>query len=821
MYSHFLVASITIYYFIKNTIMKIKQIICLVAYLIAAKLIIAQHTISGNIKDFATQKNVINASIYISDLKLGVPTNEYGDFKIKNLKTGTYRLECSAIGYATVIKNIELKQDTILNIEFYKAVSELNEVVVTGVTRSTELKLSPVIIKAIDKNALNQNSSTNLIDALKNIPGISQISTGAALSKPIIRGLGYNRVISLYNGIRQEGQQWGDEHGIEIDEYDIDRIEIVKGAGSLMYGSDGIAGVLNFLSPKSPHIGEIKTQITNNYQSNNNLLGFSFSNAGNKKGIQWLGRFSSKLASNYQNKYDGKIYNSGFKETDGSLFLGINKNWGHTNINVSSFNTKVNLPQGDRDSSGSFIFTKADGTEATANKNDLNGYKIGFPHQAINHLRISVNNYFIFNSGTLNADFAIQNNKRREFGDVANPKDIALFFDLTTFNYSLKYNLKKQNNWETSFGINGMQQSNTNKGLEFLIPAYKLFDAGAFLFAQKTFNKKITFASGFRFDNRSINASKLTLDTLGKATNTNDSTTTEKFIGFKKNYSGFSGSIGLSYQLNKVSTLKVNFSRGFRAPNISELSSNGRHEGTFRYEIGNENLKSETSNQIDVAYFLNAEHFTFEVTPFVNFISKYIFTEKLKDNLGNDIIPDTLDPAPAFQFKQGNATLVGSEIYFDMHPHPLDWLHIENSFSFVQATQANQTDSTRYLPFIPAAKYRLELRAQFANVGKKISNAYFKIAVDHFFKQNKIYSAYATETTTPAYSLLSAGIGANISAYKKKDFANIYISAENLANTAYQSHMSRLKYAPQNIATSRNGIFNMGRNVSVKLILNL
>ncbi len=169
-----------------------------------------------------------------------------------------------------------------------------------------------------------------------------------------------------------------------------------------------------------------------------------------------------------------------------------------------------------------------------------------------------------------------------------------------------------------------MQQRNVNKGLEFLIPAYKLLDAGAFLFTQKTFNKKITFATGLRYDNRNINVSKLILDTLGIQTNLNDSTTTEKFAGYKNNYNGFSGSIGLSYQLNKVSTLKINFSRGFRAPNISELSSNGRHEGTFRYEIGNANLKSETSNQVDVAYFLNAILEIVRLPTFIFFFKLYM-----------------------------------------------------------------------------------------------------------------------------------------------------------------------------------------------------
>ena len=180
-----------------------------------------------------------------------------------------------------------------------------------------------------------------------------------------------------------------------------------------------------------------------------------------------------------------------------------------------------------------------------------------------------------------------------------------------------------------------------------------------------------------------------------------------------------------------------------------------------------------------------------------------------------------LHPAPAFQFAQSSATLLGGEIYLDVHPHPLDWLHIENSFSYVQATQNKQPDSTRHLPFIPAPKYRGELKAQFKKVGKKLTNAYVKFGVDYYFQQNRIFKAYETETRTGSYTLLSAGLGANVKAFNRPKFMTVYISAENLADISYQSHLSRLKYAPNNPLTGRTGVYNMGRNFSVKLVFNL
>ncbi len=784
-----------------------------------------QHKLRGIVTDQQTKEKLIGATIYITDLKTGTATDRDGAYLIGPIKKGSYLIEVSLLGYKRVTERLVIRTDTILNFTLNEATTELNHVVVTAVSHSTELKHSPIVIKPVDLETLNQTSSTNLIDALKNIPGVNQITTGAGISKPTIRGLGYNRIITLYNGIRQEGQQWGDEHGIEIDEYAIDRVEIVKGPGSLMYGSDGIAGVINFISPKAPHANELKTQLVTDYQTNNNLIGTSISNAGNKNGFQWLGRISNKLAGNYRNKYDGIVYNSGFKEHSESLALGLNKKWGYTHIDFSSFSSTLNMIEGERDQLGRFTFLAPDGLGSTnivsSTANDLNGYQIGFPHQQVDHLRFLANNFFILQKGTLNFDIGFQNNTRKEFGDIMNPNNKALFFDLSTINYNLRYNLTELKGWDISLGINGIFQGNKNKGLEFLIPAYHLFDAGGFVFGQKTVAKDLILAGGFRVDSRTIAADKLILDPFGAPTNRLWSLNTLKFKALNNNYTSYSGSIGLSYQADHESTFKINLSRGFRAPNIAEIASNGKHEGSFRYEYGTSNLNPELSHQIDVAYFLNTDHLTFEATPFVNFISNYIYSRKLSNIAGGDSIPNSSDPAPAFKFAQGNAVLKGGEIYFDIHPHPLDWLHIENSFSFVQATQNNQPDSTKYLTFIPPPKYSGELKAKFKKIGKSLTNGYLKFGIDYYFKQDHYFKAYQTETPTPAYTLLSAGLGANVKAFKKADFLSIYLSAENLADVAYQSHLSRLKYGPLNPMTGKMGVCNMGRNISLKLIFNM
>ncbi len=781
----------------------------------------AQITVSGRVQDAQSAEPIIGATIHIADNNAFAISDEDGRYEIRNLRPGTLLFEISYISYKVLIQRIAISKDTVLNFSLSESVTELHEVVVTGVSRSTALRETPIAIKTVDQASLFQNTSSNIIDALTKVPGINSISTGPAISKPVVRGLGYNRIITLNNGIRQEGQQWGDEHGIEIDEFAIDRVEIIKGPGSLIYGSDAIGGVLNFIAPKPPADGQTKTQWISNYQSNNNLIANSFSIAGNKTEFQYSGRLTQKLAANYQNANDGKVANSGFRELDGDAFLGLTKKWGYSYLRINSWNSTLNLPEGTRDSLGRFTYENSEGEEIVATDRDLRGYKIGFPHQTIRHAGAALNNYFILRSGSLKIDLGIQNNQRMEFEESAEPEVPGLHTSLFSFNYNARYNLNPVNGWETSFGIGGMLQNNKNKGEEFLIPDYLLADGGVFAISQKKLAKKWMLSGGLRGDIRNLKTEALFLDSSGRPTQKDDPDSFRKFTAIHKNYYGFSGSLGWSFLMDSQNTLKLNISRGFRAPNIAEVSSNGKHEGTFRYEIGNAHLKSENSLQFDLAYFHHSDHLSIEFSPYLNHISNYIFMEKLKSTDGRDSIPDPQNPAPAFQFQQGNAALYGGEIFTDIHPHPLDWLHIENSFSFVRAVQVNQPDSTRNLPFIPAPRYRGEIRAELKDIQKLLSNTYIKFGVSTWLPQNHFYAAYQTETATPAFTLLHAGIGTTLHLKNKKGFLRFLFNVENLTDKAYQNHLSRLKYAPENIATGKMGIYDVGRNYSLKAVFTL
>jgi iron complex outermembrane receptor protein len=772
--------------------------------------------VTGRVLDQRTQEPLPGATVLFPDLKQGTSTATDGTFRFNNLPRGRFLIQVRFIGYSTVVRTVETGSTTPLEIALTPADTEIGQVVVTGVSASTEMRRSPVPTSVIDHARLNQSAATNAVDAIAHTPGLSQITTGAAISKPVIRGLGGNRVITLNNGSKQEGQQWGDEHGIEIDEYSIDRAEVIIGPGSLLYGSDGMAGVVNFLAPDPVDDGKVLLEAAAGYQTNNHQQGYSLMNAGNRHGFNWLVRGSRKVAGNYQNRYDGRVFNSGFRELNGNGYVGLNKSWGYSHLTFSSFNQRIGLVEGDRDpGTGRFVrpgIGPADEPYVTVPDEDLRGYAIAVPYQRINHLRVGSENNLIFGQHRLTLNVGWQQNLRREYGEVETPTDPSLYFQLRTLDYALRYFLPETNGWNTTVGVSGMRQENVNKGLEFLIPAYRLLDGGVFAVTKKSFGA-LDLSGGLRYDLRHISADALYLGANEEPVPAPEGE--QKFMDFTSNFRNLSGSVGGAYSLTENLVLKANASRGFRAPNIAELGSNGIHEGTIRYEIGDPNLKAETSLQLDGGVSFTSDHVGLTVDAFRNGIQNYVFPTRLADSV-------SVDGDPVFRYGQGNARLAGGEITLDLHPHPLDWLHFENSFSMVRAVQLNQPDSLRFLPLIPADRLQSELRVNFRKVGtSRLANLYARLGVEYTFAQNRFFSAYETENRTPGYTLLNAGLGSDVLNAKGKTLFSLYLTGNNLLDVGYQSHLSRLKYAAYNPANGRTGVFNMGRNVSVKLVVPL
>src|SRR5664279_1360540 len=288
------------------------------------KNIITKVSLSGKVIAANTGLPLQSASIYIPDLKSGTTTDANGNYVLHNIPVGTYLIQVDFVGYQTMVKRISLTENTTSDFALEISVTEESEIVITGSSRATTIRRNPIPIVSISKQYLQQNLSTNIIDAIARVPGVSAVTTGPNISKPFIRGLGFNRILTLYDGVRQEGQQWGDEHGIEVDQNTVDKVEVVTGPASLIYGSDAVAGVVNLLPPNPPAEGKTIGNISGEYQTNNGLMAGSAMMAGNKKSFTWMGRASYKTATNYRNKIDGRVFNTGFRELDFSGSAGIN-----------------------------------------------------------------------------------------------------------------------------------------------------------------------------------------------------------------------------------------------------------------------------------------------------------------------------------------------------------------------------------------------------------------------------------------------------------------------------------------------------------------
>ena len=732
--------------------------------------------IKGKITDASTQEPLVGATIYISDLKAFTSSDAQGDFTLKNIPTkGKFLVEVRFIGYKSLSKMVDLSMKETFNFALEPTVMESPEIVITGTPFSANNKTNSLAVVTLGREKIAQAGGSNLIDAIAKIPGVTQITTGGAISKPSIRGLGYNRVLTIVDGAREEGQQWGDEHGIQVDQFGAARLEILKGPASLLYGSDALGGVINIIDDIVPANGDLNGNFTSNYNTNNGLIGSSLMLQGNTDGFVYRGRVSYKNAYGFGYGKNITVPNSGFNEANVSGMLGVNKTWGSAHLNLSRFSTNVGLVEDGPATDGFF----RDETGQLLSKADARTRSIGLPFQHINHYRAALNSNILLGGGQLKSTFAFQKNIRQEF---AESKDApGLHLNLDSYTYDVKYAFANNGTWEPTIGVQGMYQTNSNNGEEFLIPDYSSNNIGFFAYVKRNFSKG-AINGGVRYDYKNIDGADLTAN--GQ----------QVFKAFNNSFSNVSGSLGFAYQLTSQLTLKGNAGSGFRAPNIAELAANGRHEGTFRYEIGNSKLKQETSLQFDLGLEYAAEKITFGFNAYNNRIYNYIYP----GSFNNETTPFTDEQGlttilPVYRFVQTNANLIGAEASVDFHL--IKALHFENTFGYVKGT--NITTSTP-LSFIPSASLTNELR--FEPTFKGLSDTFIKVGLTNVFRQNRVDFF---ETQTDGYSLLDAGFGTALKLKNKK--INIWASGQNLTNKLYVNHLNRYKQV---------GIFNPGRNLS-------
>ena len=631
---------------------------------------------------------------------------------------------------------------------------KLNEAVVTGVTGESKLGETPSPMSVLDVTALRGRASSNIIDALASEPGVSQVTTGAGISKPVIRGLGFNRVVVISDGLRQEGQQWGDEHGVEIDANDVHSVEIIKGPASLMYGSDALAGVIIFHADPNPAPDSFSAGLSSEYQSNTGLAAYSLYHGGNRNGVVWNLRFSDKYAHAYRNAADGLIPGSQFRERAVTGMTGLNRKWGFSRLTLGYYHLTPGMIEGYEEG-------VLEGPT---------GYGLELPFQQVHHYKALSDNTFLVGEGRIKMLLGFQQNRRQEYEEETDEAE--LDFRLNTVNYDLKYISGETEGWKVSSGVNGMWQESDNLGEEVLIPAYRLLDAGLFVTASKSL-EKLHFSGGIRGDVRRLHSLALA----------------GRFEDFSRSFTGLTGSAGLVWSPLTAVNFRANVARGFRAPNLSELASNGVHEGTVRYERGNSGLKPEFSLQGDLGADFTSEHLSLTAALFCNRIDNYIYAARTGE---------VEDGYQVYRYEAGDAFLYGTELSVDCHP--VHRLHLGADWSYVRGTSGG-----RDLPLMPAPRLATEVKWEITHDGKVLNNCYIALRAEHRFAQEHFLPG--TETATEAYTLLGASAVTDLMV-KGRRAATVSIIADNLTDAVYFDHLSRLKYV---------GVHNPGRNVTVKL----
>jgi len=814
----------------------------------------AQNSITGKITDPQTGP-LEGAVVYIPDLKVGVSSHADGVYFINNLPKGTFLLEVRYLGYTHETFTVKVEGAVTQDISMETSAVQENEVVVTGNSLARDANQTPQQTSEVTNQDLAENSATNVIDAISKAPGVSAITDGQSISKPVIRGLGYNRVLTVNDGVVQQDQAWFDEFGIEADPDAVDRAEILKGPASLAYGSDAIAGVVNLIPERALPEGQIKADVMSNYQSNNGLVNTMFHIAGTNKGISWSGRIDYTLAHSYQNAYDGYVINTQFNNFNADGTLGLHRKWGYTQVHASYFELQTGIIDGTRDSLGSQLrpvaYPGVDGGGGPGapyyvlpTSQEAKSYTPFVINQRIRHSKVVWDNSIAVGKGRITGVFSWQRNQRQETNDptMPNTPDIYYFSDAAT--YDIRYISANYSGFDFSVGANGSYQASKSLGTLQLIPNYNIFQIGGFFIGNYKY-KNLTLSGGIRYDVRMFKGAEGYIDsTTQQPTTLANPNAFEEFHGFTSTYSGLSASLGATYQFKHNLYLKGNVARGFRAPNVAECAANGVHDGTVVWEVGTNNLKPETSLEGDLAFGMNHKEVSFEVDGFVNSINNFIYAKGLLGTDGTDSINNSLNAvglggAPVYQYTQGKALLYGGEALLDIHPTAAAWFDFKASVSVVQGGLVGVADSIKILPFVPPTRVIADIKINLNKIGrnnpldKVIRNSYIKFGVLACMQQNKVYQQYAiynglsnadpvyqaTKAATPGYAIFNLGAGGDLVTSKGHVFAKLYFVVNNLLNTTYMDYMSRFKYLPVNPVTGRVGVFNMGRNFSIKVII--
>jgi iron complex outermembrane recepter protein len=703
----------------------------------------------GQVIDSETQQPVPFATILMTETDNGVIADSEGHFFIENFPRSILKIQISSVGYETYVEHIDLSTTDRMKFSLNPSHFELREVVVSfPVSKLNDENIVEVEAKRFSEFVGVENVS--LATALSSVPGVDQVTTGSGIGKPVIRGLSGNRIVVYTQGIRLENQQFGDEHGLGENAIGINRVEVIKGPASLLYGADALGGVLYLVPENYAAVNSTEGFVSSQYLSNARTINTGGGLKINQNGLKFNVFGAYNNSADYQLPSENRVTNTRFDEASFKSSLGYNKkNW-VGNLRYGYLGNNFGIPVGE--------------ISVSTSRNKM------LPFQHVTQHNVSMENVFFIGSRELSVILGYGVNNREEFEDSDDTAALDMSLSTWTLNVKSIRSLKKFN---LISGIQGMRRKNVNAGEEELIPDATTVDLGIYSVLNTELEGKLQFQGGARFDFRSNSA---ILDEIpGIRTITAD-----------RQFSSVNISMGSIYSANRL-TYRFNVATGFRPPNTAELYSDGEHEGTLRYEVGDPSLVNEKAVQTDFNIEFENEHLTIGVNPFLNKINDYIFLSPTGA---------TFEESNVYKYEQTNATLYGAEVGIHFHPHAIHWLHLESNLSSVFAEDAQGN----VLPLIPANKLNTKFSAEFSKKTEYSGQFY----LEHTYRrsQNR-FSSF--ESFTPGYDLFNMGISI------KTKSVEIEFGSNNLFNVNYIDHLSRLK---------SDGIQNPGRNIFVGLRYN-
>lgn len=772
-----------------------------------------QHELKGTVVD-ENNKPLIGATVFLHPVKISTITDGNGDFVIDNLSKGKYEVEISFVGYKTFIDIISLVGNKRYKFQLDVITLCLQEVVVTDNYAETRKKEESLNIEIVNDEYLKQNLGGSLMSSLERLPGVTTIDIGSGQSKPVIRGLGFNRVVVVENNIKHEAQQWGADHGLEIDQYAIDNIEIIKGPASLMYGSDAIGGIIDIKNRKLPAENSFGGTIDLSSKTNNDFLGTSISLNGRKKWffasvrVTLLGYGDYKVPTDsvdiYSYRaplYKNHLRNTAGKEQNLHLSFGIIQEKFQSKFYLSSVNSK------------SGFFANAHGLEprnVDTDLHDKSNRDIQYPYQTVNHVKIINTSLYRWEKLKLEFDLGFQHNFRQEWSQYVqhgympatfpntlnfNP-DLERQFEKYVYSGNLKFLYPISDKTQLNFGVNSEHQNNQIDGRGFIIPVYRQYNLGGFVFAKHNLSDKSLVQAGIRYDYGNIITSEY-MDWFPSPLVENTDIIMQflqRSENLNRSFSNVTWSVGYNYNPGEWS-YKVNIGKSFRMPIAKELAANGVNYHHFSYEVGNPDLSPEVSYQLDVGVEFASEKFAIGTTPFLNYFSNYIYLnptsehDRLYGN-GNQI----------YYYTQSKVFRYGGEIH--AHYELLKSLQFGLIGEYVYSEQLSGEKKGFTLPFSPPPSGILNIKYHRQKI-KFVEDAYLSIDYRITASQNNIVPP---EETTDGYQIINLGLGGDIILEDQR--INISMQVQNLLNTKYFNHTSyyRLINVPE---PGRNFIINI------------